>query len=123
MRLIAVLMAVGAFAQPLSAFQEEGGGPGKGAAVPAEAPAPTGAALPSKNLNLKVPEVSLGQKASQDIQRTELRHEFDPVTLKSTSRRFDAFLSSHLELSFVKTGFVAEQMHGLGTQVLERKKA
>ena len=61
MLLIAVLMAVGAFAQPLSAFQEEGGGPGKGAAVPSEAPAPTGAALPGKNLNLKVPEVSLGQ--------------------------------------------------------------
>ena len=61
MLLIAVVMAVGVFAQPLLAFQEEGGGPGKGAAVPAEAPAPAGAALPGKNLNLKVPEVSLGQ--------------------------------------------------------------
>jgi hypothetical protein len=60
MRLIAALIAVGAFAQPLSAFQEEGG-PSKGAAVPSEAPAPSGAALPGKALNLKVPEVSLGQ--------------------------------------------------------------
>jgi hypothetical protein len=61
MRLIAGLIAVGAFAQPLLAFQEEGGGPGKGAAPPAEAPAPAAAVVPGKNLNLKVPEVSLGQ--------------------------------------------------------------
>ncbi len=61
MRLIAVLMAVGACAQPLSAFQEEGGGPGKGSAVPSEVPTPKGAVVPGKGLNLKVPEVSLGQ--------------------------------------------------------------
>jgi hypothetical protein len=60
MRLIAVLMAVGAFAQPLSAFRKRAAR-ASGAAVPAEAPAPTAAALPGKNLNLKVPEVSLGQ--------------------------------------------------------------
>src|SRR2546429_45795 len=61
MRLIAVLVAVGALAQPLSAFQEEGG-PGKGAAaVPSEVPAPKGATVPGNGLNLKVPEMSLGQ--------------------------------------------------------------
>jgi hypothetical protein len=61
MRLIAVLVAVGAFAQPLLAFQEEGG-PGKGAAaVPSEVPAPKGATVPGNGLNLKVPEMSLGQ--------------------------------------------------------------
>jgi hypothetical protein len=60
MRLIAALIAVGAFAQPLSAFQEEGG-PSKGTPMPSEAPAPSGATLPGKSLNLKVPEVSLGQ--------------------------------------------------------------
>ena len=59
---LAVLLAVGAFAQPLLAFQEEGGGPGKAeATAPSEAPAPKGATVPSKGLNLKVPEVSLGQ--------------------------------------------------------------
>ena len=60
MCLIAAVIVVGAFAQPLSAFQEEGG-PSKGAAVPSEVPAPSGAAVPGKSLNLKVPEVSLGQ--------------------------------------------------------------
>jgi hypothetical protein len=60
MRLIAAVIAVGAFAQPLSAFQEEGG-PIKGVAAPSEVPAPKGATVPGKSLNLKVPEVSLGQ--------------------------------------------------------------
>ena len=58
--MIAVMMAVGAVSQPSLAFQEEGG-PGKAATVPTEAPAPKGATAPGKALNLKVPELSLGQ--------------------------------------------------------------
>ncbi len=62
MLVIAVVLAVGVFAQPLLAFQEEGG-PGKaaGGAVPSDVPAPKAVAVPGKGLNLKVPEMSLGQ--------------------------------------------------------------
>ena len=59
---IGILSAAVALAQPTMAFQEEGSSPGKATAAPiAEPPAPNNATVPSKNLNLKVPEVSLGQ--------------------------------------------------------------
>ena len=59
-RLIAVMMAVGALAQPLWAFQE-GGGTDKPAAAAPVVEAPKTAPAPGKGMNLKVPELSLGQ--------------------------------------------------------------
>ena len=67
MRLLAVVAAVGAFAQPLLAFQE-GGGEKPGPAAEAPAPeAPKSAPALGKNLNLKMPEVSIGQGTGTEV--------------------------------------------------------
>ena len=60
MRLLAVVLMVGAVAQPLSAFQE-GGGAEKPATAAPSAEAPKAEPAPGKGMNLKVPELSLGQ--------------------------------------------------------------
>lgn len=71
MRLIAVAMALGMFAQPLLAFQE-GGGSDKvpAAAAPAvEVPknAPAVAPAPGKGLSLKAPELSIGEGTGTEV--------------------------------------------------------
>ena len=66
MRLIAVAMAVGAFAQPLLAFQE-GGGTDKPAAAAPVVEAPKGMPAPGKGLGLKVPELSIGQGTGTEV--------------------------------------------------------
>jgi hypothetical protein len=65
MRLIAVAMAVGVFAQPLLAFQE--GGADKPAAAPSGVEAPKDAPAPGKSLSLKVPEMSIGQGTGTEV--------------------------------------------------------
>lgn len=65
MRLIALLAAVGAFAQPLLAFQE--GGPQQPATEAPAAEAPKSAPVPGKGLNLKMPEVSIGQGTGTEV--------------------------------------------------------
>ena len=68
MRLIAVTMALGMFAQPLLAFQEGGGSdkvPATAAPVveaPKSLPAPGG-----KGMTLKVPEMSIGQGTGTEV--------------------------------------------------------
>jgi hypothetical protein len=66
MRLIAVAMAVGLFAQPLLAFQEGGGTDRPETAAPVME-APKSAAVPGKGLSLKVPEVSIGQGTGTEV--------------------------------------------------------
>ena len=66
MRLIAVAMAVGLFAQPLLAFQEEGGATKPEASQPG-VEAPRGVPAPGKGLNLKMPEVSIGQGTGTEV--------------------------------------------------------
>ena len=71
MRLIAVMMALGAFAQPLLAFQEGGGTGSDKAPVPAapavEVPKNAPATAPGKGLGLKVPELSIGQGTGTEV--------------------------------------------------------
>ena len=66
MRLIAVAMAVGAFAQPLLAFQE-GGGADKPATAAPVVEAPKSIPAPGKGLTLKVPELSIGQGTGTEV--------------------------------------------------------
>jgi hypothetical protein len=65
MRLIAVMLAVGALGQPSLAFQE--GGSEKPVAETPAVEAPKSAPLPGKGLSLKVPEVSLGQGNGTEV--------------------------------------------------------
>ena len=69
MRLIAVLVAAGGFAQPLLAFQEGGSEAPPAVSAPA-APAveaPKSVPVPGKSLNLKVPEMSIGQGTGTEV--------------------------------------------------------
>jgi hypothetical protein len=66
MRLAALVLAVGAFAQPLLAFQESGGEKPATTKAPA-VEAPKTAPAPVKGLNLKVPEVSVGQGTGTEV--------------------------------------------------------
>jgi hypothetical protein len=65
MRLLVAAMAVGAFAQPLLAFQE--GGPNRPAIAPTEVEAPKSAPAPGKGLSLKMPELSIGQGTGTEV--------------------------------------------------------
>jgi len=66
MRLIALVVAVGAFAQPLLAFQESGGEKPAATETPA-VEAPKSAPVPGKGMNLKMPEVSIGQGSGTEV--------------------------------------------------------
>jgi hypothetical protein len=65
MRLALVGAAIAAFAQPLLAFQESGGEK-QAAPVPA-VEAPKVAPAPDKNLDLKVPQLSIGQGTGTEV--------------------------------------------------------
>ena len=67
MRLIAVVMAVGAFAQPLSAFQEGGRRQAGRQRQRRRRGAEELHAAPGKGLNLKVPELSIGQGTGTEV--------------------------------------------------------
>ena len=67
MRLIAVALAAGLFAQPLWAFQEEGGSDKPPAVAAPVVEAPKSMPAPGKSLTLKVPEMSIGQGTGTEV--------------------------------------------------------
>jgi len=66
MRLVLLVWALGAFSEPLLAFQESGSSSPTTEEAPSVEP-PKSLPPPSKNLNLKMPEMSIGQGTGTEV--------------------------------------------------------
>jgi hypothetical protein len=66
MRLVLLVWALGAFGEPLLAFQESGSSGSTTQEAPSVEP-PKNLPPPSKSLNLKMPEMSIGQGTGTEV--------------------------------------------------------